>query len=100
MRAHITVESPVEPTPRVEQVRSMFDLPPGQTSRLEWDVSLPLEDRPWNLGLIVGPSGCGKSTVARHLFGDALAGSLPPWPADRSVLDAFPAELGIKDVVE
>jgi putative ABC transport system ATP-binding protein len=29
---------------------------------------LPLEEREWQLGLIVGPSGCGKSTLL-HLIG-------------------------------
>src|SRR5262245_39842962 len=94
---HITVSTPVVDSPRVLQVRGLFDLTAETTSTLSWDVELPLFQRPWNLGLIVGPSGCGKSTIARYLFAPA-----PPadWPADRSVLDAFPAELSVKDVAE
>jgi Fe-S cluster assembly ATPase SufC/GNAT superfamily N-acetyltransferase len=98
----ITVASPVIETPRVLQVRGLFDLPAEATSRLEWDVDLPLGERAWNIGLITGPSGCGKSTVARALFGDtvfdperALVG------VERSsVLDLFPAELPVKEVAE
>lgn len=99
---HITVSTPVVESPRVLQVRGLFDLTAEKTSTLSWDVELPLEQRPWHLGLIVGPSGCGKSTIARHLFGGALARQQPldEWPADRSLLDAFPAELSVKDVAE
>ena len=98
----ITVSSPVVDSPRVAQVLGMFDLPPARTSSLEWDVELPLAERPWNLGLIVGPSGCGKSTIARHLFADDLARQAPlaEWPADRSVLDTFPPGIPIKEIVE
>lgn len=99
--AHIIVESPIVPSPRVRQVCGLFDLAPQAVSRVEWDVALPLEDRSWNVGLIVGPSGCGKSTIARRLFAEVLAKqeALDAWPVDRSLLDAFPAELSIKDVV-
>src|SRR5688572_6410504 len=68
----ITVSTPIVDSPRVAQVMGLFDLPPDKTARLEWDVDLPLGERPWNLGLVVGPSGCGKTTLARHLFADAL----------------------------
>jgi GNAT superfamily N-acetyltransferase len=98
----ITVASPIVESPRVLQVRGLFDLQPAATSRLEWDVALPLDERPWHIGLITGPSGCGKSTIAWHLFDAALraAEQLRHWPEDRSVLDAFPDHLSIKDVTE
>lgn len=95
----IRVSSPVMETPRVLQVRGLFDLPETKTSALEWDVDLPLRDRPWHVGLIVGPSGCGKSTVARHLWPGA-ADRPGDWPADASILDGFPPALGIKEVTE
>ncbi len=99
--ATITLETPIVETPRVLQVRGLFDLEPAATSRVQWHVILPLDARPWNIGLMVGPSGCGKSTIARHLFGDALAAQedIDSWPVDRSLLDAFPADMPIKDVV-
>jgi GNAT superfamily N-acetyltransferase len=99
--AHITVESPIVESPRVLQVRGLFDLPSQSTSRLEWRVCLPLEEKPWHVGLIVGPSGCGKSTIARRLFARQLAEQekLERWPEGRSLLDAFPSALPIKEVV-
>ena len=99
--AHVVVETPIVETPRVLQVRGMFDLAQQATSRVEWNVALPLEDRPWTIGLVVGPSGCGKSTIARHLFARELAEQekLETWPADRALLDAFPESMPIKEVV-
>ena len=102
---HITVETPIADTPRVQQLRGLFDLPAQTSSRLEWHVHLPLESRPWNLGLIVGPSGCGKSTLARHLFKEMAeldASGRPPgfadWIRRGCVVDAFPEKMPIKDI--
>jgi ABC-type ATPase with predicted acetyltransferase domain len=101
MQAHITVSTPIERTPRVLQVEGLFDLPPSRQASLQWDVCLPLDERPWNLGLVVGPSGSGKSTITRELFGPQLRAldALPPWPADRAIVDAFPPDLPVKEVV-
>src|SRR5438874_13518761 len=101
MQATVTVSTPIERTPRVMQVEGMFDVPPTQKAELSWNVRLPLEEKPWNIGLIVGPSGSGKSTVAGALFGETLAAqkSLPDWPVDQSILDGFPAKMPIKEVV-
>src|SRR5437879_10618954 len=96
MRIHVS--SPVRETPRVLQVRGLFDLPEAKTSAVEWDVELPLSERPWHVGLIVGPSGCGKSTIARNLWPAYMAFE-PAWPADRAILDAFPDGLSIKEIV-
>lgn len=85
-------------TPRVKQVEGMFDVPPAERSEVRFEVSLPLEERDWRIGLIVGPSGCGKSTLARELFGAALVSGFA-WPEDKSIVDAFPRGMGIKDIV-
>ena len=85
-------------TPRVMQLEGMFDIPIAERSQVKWTGELPIESRPWNIGLIVGPSGCGKSTLARELFGKDLIGHFN-WPADQSILDGFPAKMGIKDIV-
>jgi hypothetical protein len=102
LSAHVVVDSPIIRTPRVAQVEGLFDIPPAEKSRQEWDVRLPLEEKPWHIGLIVGPSGSGKSTVARALFGNRMLvqESLPAWPNDQSILDGFPPGMPIKEVVE
>jgi ABC-type ATPase involved in cell division/GNAT superfamily N-acetyltransferase len=97
-RIQIRRSCPIVETPRVKQVQGIFDVAPAARSEVAWDCDVTLPDA-WNVGLIVGPSGAGKSTAARELFGDRLVERWD-WPADRCVLDGFPAELGIKDVTE
>src|SRR5437016_467362 len=96
----IIVETPIHDSPRVQQVRGMFDLPADKISRLEWDVRLPLEEKLWHIGLIVGPSGCGKTTIARRLFPE-MEGHGDPVErlALGSVVDALPDDMPIKDIV-
>ena len=84
-------------SPRVMQLEGMFDVPPSERSEVRWRVSLPLEEKPWQIGLIVGASGSGKTSVARELFGDRIISGYD-WPADKSIIDAFPASLSIKDI--
>jgi hypothetical protein len=91
------------------QLEGMFDLPPRDRSEARWQVNLPLEQRDWNVGLIVGPSGSGKSTIARRLLAEyrdagrecldasEFAGN---WPADRALIDVFPTALGIKEITD
>jgi ABC-type polar amino acid transport system ATPase subunit len=99
MHAAVTVESPIRETPRVALVRGLFDLPPCETARLTWNVTLPIEDRPWHVGLITGPSGCGKSTLARALWpAETAHAACLAWPRDLTVLDAFPENLSVKEV--
>lgn len=96
--ARIVVTSPVERTPRVLQMEGLFGVPPAAHVELAWDVTLPLEERAWNIGLIVGPSGAGKTTVARHFWPEEITTSYE-WSPTRSVLDGFPSALPIKDIV-
>jgi energy-coupling factor transporter ATP-binding protein EcfA2 len=49
--------------------------------------------------LIVGSSGSGKTTGARQAFAEHICGDWD-WPAERSVLDAFPEEMGIGEITE
>lgn len=79
------------------QMEGIFDVPPSQRSEERWNIDLDLPED-WNVGLIVGPSGSGKTTIARELFGEHLVSGWD-WPADKSVLDGFPASMSIKDIV-
>jgi len=88
---------PVQRTARVVQLEGYFDLPPSKRSEVAWDVDLPIDDRPWSIGLIVGPSGSGKSTIARELFGDRVVAGFD-WPADRALVDGFPPGLPVKTI--
>jgi ABC-type lipoprotein export system ATPase subunit len=94
---HLVVESAIRSTPRVQQIRGLFDLPAQTVSRVEWDVNLPLDEKPWHIGLITGPSGCGKSTIAHHLWPEQTR-TVFDWPVDAAILDGFPGAQSIKDI--
>src|SRR5258708_1568416 len=51
----ITVSCSIQRSPRVQQVEGLFDLVPARKTELSWEVSLPLDERPWHVGLTVGP---------------------------------------------
>lgn len=99
---HLRVSTPIDETPRVLQVRGLFDLAAEKSSAVEWDIDVPLAGQSWHIGLITGPSGCGKSTLARALFPPPALwlDELPPWPGRQSVLDGFPEGLSVKEVTE
>jgi predicted ABC-type transport system involved in lysophospholipase L1 biosynthesis ATPase subunit len=75
----------------------MFDVAIEQKSRVELKGNLPIEDKSWNVGLIIGPSGSGKSSIARELFGSAVVSGFD-WPSENSILDGFPQGCSIKTV--
>lgn len=90
------VETVVSQTPRARQVEALFDVPRREKARLQWVGAVPIEEKPWTVGLIVGGSGSGKSTVARYLFGDNYHPELE-W-AEPSVLDDCGTDLTVQDV--
>jgi GNAT superfamily N-acetyltransferase len=60
-------------------------------------LELPLDERDWNVGLVVGPSGVGKSSAAHELFGEEVTIGYS-WPEHRSVVDGFEKGLSIKEI--
>lgn len=96
--AHIVVESPISTHVRIKQLSAMFDVPLAKSSRLEWDVHLDIDNKPWNVGLIVGASGSGKTTIARTLFPDDY--HRPLEFTAPSVMEDFSPELSIKDICD
>jgi hypothetical protein len=92
MKIETSVAVDLTLTPRMRQVCAMFDAPPSEKMSRTWTGDAPLDDRPWQIGLIVGPSGAGKSTIARQMFG---AERRPTWDDRRSVIDCFDGELSV-----
>jgi energy-coupling factor transporter ATP-binding protein EcfA2 len=98
--AHILRTAPIHSSFRVEQVRGMFDVPDRTEIRQTWDVSLPIEEKQWNIGLIVGHSGSGKTTIANEIFKGAHLHESFSWDADKSILDGFDKDIATKEIVE
>lgn len=96
-RIDVLRETNVERTARVMQMEGMFDVPPSQKNAEHWDLDFDLPND-WNVGLIVGPSGSGKTTIAREVFGEYVVSGWD-WPENKSILDGFPKDMSIKDIV-
>ncbi|MGI9428346.1 MAG: GNAT family N-acetyltransferase [Bythopirellula sp.] len=94
----VVVECPVFDSFRVQQVAGMFDVPIGEKATERFEVELPEDDQPWQVGLIVGPSGSGKSTIAKEFYSAALT-QKSSWPRDRAVVDCFDG-LSVRHVIE
>lgn len=88
------VQSKLKRTPRVMQLEGMFDVPPGEKLSHRWTGDVPIDEKDWNVGLIVGPSGAGKSSVMKQLFG---APQEFTWKA-ASVIDDFAKVHSIQDI--
>jgi GNAT superfamily N-acetyltransferase len=71
---------------RAARVKSLFNVDSGAEFRLQAD--LPLEARPWSIGIVVGPSGSGKTSIGRQIFGPRALWA-PRWPRNASVIDAI-----------
>src|SRR6266404_4335358 len=96
MKIDIHREVEIEPTIRTELLSSMFEVPAKTKLSVSLSGDLPLDDRPWSIGLIVGPSGSGKTLLLNNLFGGS---ELLHWE-HKSVIDDFAADhsMGISPV--
>lgn len=92
----LVVETQLERTPRVKQLSSMFDVPAQEKLAHAWKGEIPIDEREWNVGLIVGPSGAGKSSVSRQLFGEEKRFE---WKA-KSIIDDFDKKYTIAEIAE
>jgi len=99
MKATFERKSEIIRSPRVLQLEGIFDIPPSKKTGEKWDIELPIEQKDWNVGLIVGPSGSGKTTIINEMFPDDIRNEFP-WPEKKSILDAFPSSMGIKEIVQ
>jgi ABC-type molybdenum transport system ATPase subunit/photorepair protein PhrA len=97
VRVDLHLEIDIARSARVAQLEGMFDVPEAKRSTVDFHFDVPLEQRAWQVGLIVGPSGAGKSSVARHLFGERLREGYD-WTAGKAVVDCF-GDRPIKEIV-
>ena len=96
-RHHVERSVKVVRSPRVVQIESLFDVPQASESSVSWDIDVPLEDHPWQVGLVVGPSGSGKSTLISEIFGDAQVVDSFKW-GHEAIVDCFPNELTTREI--
>lgn len=92
------VSTPISDSTRVAKLEAMFDCPREEKQQRTWRGELPLDEREWQVGLIVGPSGAGKTLVARELFGDAVDIEMA-W-GKAAVIDDFAVEQSIDSIAK
>ena len=82
------------------QIEGMFDIDSAEKSVTFIPLNIPnLDEREWNVGLIVGPSGAGKTTVANQLFEQQMiAAENLQWSKTKSLVDDFPKTMSIQDI--
>lgn len=74
---------PESSTYRAARVKSLFNVDVGGV--FEVSADLPIDDEPWQIGVVVGPSGSGKTTIGREL-GELYC---PTWPDAEPIIDAI-----------
>jgi Cdc6-like AAA superfamily ATPase len=66
----LVLQSKIKDSFRTSKVRGQFDIPAGQGAvAVHLHAELPLDARPWHVGLITGASGTGKTSIARESAG-------------------------------
>jgi energy-coupling factor transporter ATP-binding protein EcfA2 len=80
------------------QLEGLFDIPPSNEIVHKWEVNLDIEDKEWNIGLIVGQSGSGKTSIIEELFPDKIYTTFE-WSKDESIIDGFPKTTSVKEIV-
>lgn len=73
---------------RAAAVRSLFNVSKLTAMGFDAAVEMPLEERPWRVGLIVGPSGSGKTSIGSAVWPELGVHQGYDWPADRPIVDA------------
>lgn len=82
---------------RVASVIGKFDL---QTNHIKEHFvgNIDIENKEWQIGVIVGTSGTGKTTIAKELFPDAYISGYT-YKAD-CILDDFPKDKSVDEIVK
>lgn len=97
MEFEIIKKTEPKETFRVSSVLNAFDLSIDKVSE-KFKGNIQIEDKDWNVGLIVGSSGSGKSTIAKELFKDGYI--FEQNYSESSVIDDMPKEKSVKEITK
>lgn len=82
-----TTKSPVYNSYRAARVRSLFNVSEDQGSSHSINVSIPIDERDWKIGVIVGGSGTGKTTIGGKMFDGGKVHTGFHWDAGSPIID-------------
>jgi ABC-type ATPase involved in cell division/GNAT superfamily N-acetyltransferase len=70
---------------RAARVKSLFNAETGYI----WEhlAELPIEEKDWQIGLIVGPSGSGKTSIGKQIYNNGIHDLYSGWNNDRPIVD-------------
>ena len=92
---NIIKESKLSDTFRTNSVIGQFDLK-IESIKEQFYGNIAIEDKQWQVGLIVGASGSGKSTIARELFKESYIEQYHY--DDCAVIDMMPKAYSVSDI--
>lgn len=97
MNFNFTLSSPVSKSFRSQSILSNFDI---QTQVISKQISgsLNLEEKPWNIGVIVGASGTGKSSIGKACFKEELIKEFN-WSSS-SLVDDFNSKCSLEEIID
>jgi ABC-type ATPase involved in cell division/GNAT superfamily N-acetyltransferase len=81
------VSSPAFDSYRSARVRSLFNVSEVTGATHEVKVSLPIDEKEWQIGAVIGPSGTGKTTLGRLLFEGGRLHQGFEWSRERPIID-------------
>jgi len=95
------VETPYKRTFRSSKIEGLFDIDAQERLKKEWKIDLPIENRKWNIGVIVGPSGSGKTSIGKIGFGaENYHSGYEDWDPDCSIVESFPKDLTVEQITQ
>lgn len=92
-------EYTIPETFRNNKVKSIFDYDKQKVIK-EYDINIPIEEKQYNIGLIVGSSGSGKTTIAKEVFKDYYYFNGFDWDNNKTIIDNFNEKYTPKQIVE
>lgn len=94
---NIIKESKYKKTFRNESIKGQFDLN-IESIKEEFKGNIDIENKDWNVGLIVGSSGSGKSTIAKQVFEENYINKLNY--GSESVIDEMPKDKSTQEITK
>lgn len=93
---NITKEITFKESFRNKSIIGKFDLN-FENYKEVFQGEIDIENKDWNIGLIVGNSGTGKTTIAKQLFGENIIKKYP-FNRDNSIMDDMPKDKSVEQI--
>jgi len=93
---NITKEITFKESFRNKSIIGKFDLN-FENYKEVFQGEIDIDNKDWNIGLIVGNSGTGKTTIAKQLFGENIIQKYP-FNRDNSIIDDMPKDKSVEQI--